>query len=345
MSPKSSDLIGKTFNKLTVLRDSGKREHRKVIFTCSCVCGNIVDVRGANLLAGRTKSCGKCKSEIETEYRLCLEFLSYYKIKNYIITPDNLLELPEFNLVIHFVSISATKIQGISSTLIHSIKTSYNLLGYRCITIYEPEWTTRRLQVMNLLSSVLHKFDYKIHARKCSVVVISKEVAKTFLNSTHIQGYGKGSLYFFGLVEKATGELVAVMTFSKHHREIKDSDGLIILNRFSLRKDAHIPGAASKLLTFAETVLKTAGITKIISWADLRFSEGNLYRQLKFTEDSKLSPDYCYFNSLTNSLESKQANKKSCLNTPSGMTELEHTRQLGKYRLYDCGKLRFIKHI
>lgn len=55
---KIKDLTGQKFNRLTVIKDTGKRNsHGNVIWECKCDCGNIVEVAGTNL-RGNTKSCG-----------------------------------------------------------------------------------------------------------------------------------------------------------------------------------------------------------------------------------------------------------------------------------------------
>ncbi|MGH1111231.1 AP2 domain-containing protein [Bacillus paranthracis] len=56
-------MIGETFNKLTVLCDSGKRQQKVIVYTCICECGKQVDVRGSNLRNGHTKSCGCAKNK------------------------------------------------------------------------------------------------------------------------------------------------------------------------------------------------------------------------------------------------------------------------------------------
>ena len=55
-----NDLTGKTFGYLTAIAPTDKRENRKVIWKCKCICGKEVEVLSTNLTTGRTKSCG-CK--------------------------------------------------------------------------------------------------------------------------------------------------------------------------------------------------------------------------------------------------------------------------------------------
>ena len=63
-----SDFIGKTFGRLTVKGDSGKRESNgNVLWECECSCGNIVYVSTSNLTRTKepTISCGCAKSKGE----------------------------------------------------------------------------------------------------------------------------------------------------------------------------------------------------------------------------------------------------------------------------------------
>lgn len=52
------DMTGLTFGKLYVIKDTGKRYNREIIWKCKCECGNFTEVRGGHLRNGQTKSCG-----------------------------------------------------------------------------------------------------------------------------------------------------------------------------------------------------------------------------------------------------------------------------------------------
>lgn len=66
------DLVGKTFGKLTVNRDTGKRQpsNGEVYWNCSCNCGKETDVRSGHLISGRTISCGCSSAEINRTINL-----------------------------------------------------------------------------------------------------------------------------------------------------------------------------------------------------------------------------------------------------------------------------------
>lgn len=55
----SKDLTGMRFGHLTAIRKSGKRfSNGSIGWTCSCDCGNMIDVSSGHLLRGKTRSCG-----------------------------------------------------------------------------------------------------------------------------------------------------------------------------------------------------------------------------------------------------------------------------------------------
>lgn len=63
-TPSTKNLSGQTFGRLTVLQDTGRRDDAgRVIWSCSCECGNERDAVGRDLTSGRTTSCGCKKSE------------------------------------------------------------------------------------------------------------------------------------------------------------------------------------------------------------------------------------------------------------------------------------------
>lgn len=58
------DLVGQTFGRLKVIKDSGKRYDSNILWECQCECGNITLIKGTSLLHG-VKSCGCLKSKGE----------------------------------------------------------------------------------------------------------------------------------------------------------------------------------------------------------------------------------------------------------------------------------------
>lgn len=62
------NLIGKKFNLYTVIDGPIRKENtKKIYWKCKCECGTIKEVRGDQLKAGTTKSCGCLKNKIFIE--------------------------------------------------------------------------------------------------------------------------------------------------------------------------------------------------------------------------------------------------------------------------------------
>lgn len=206
------------------------------------------------------------------------------------------------------------------------------LKGVRLFTIYENEWLLRQAQVISYLRAALGKNSRKLYARKCVVREIAPEVAKDFFESYHIQGKNNLGKYFAGLYQDA--ELLAVMSFGRHHRKSSE----LTLDRLCFKTDVSIIGGASKLFKFLLNLSEASSIT---SWSDNRWSLGKVYSSLGFTKDADLPEDYSYVDTTKRKLVSKQSQKKSKTKCPTDKTEKEWCAERGLYRIWDCGKIRW----
>lgn len=57
--PPNKSLLNKKINRLTILRDSGKRRcGHCIVYICECECGNIIEAASAEIRRGKIKSCG-----------------------------------------------------------------------------------------------------------------------------------------------------------------------------------------------------------------------------------------------------------------------------------------------
>lgn len=64
---KFEDLSGKTFGKLTVIKEAGSKKDGRMDWLCQCACGNITYADTHELKRGHKKSCGCAKIETLTE--------------------------------------------------------------------------------------------------------------------------------------------------------------------------------------------------------------------------------------------------------------------------------------
>lgn len=206
-------------------------------------------------------------------------------------------------------------------------------LSVRYIGIFEDEWINKKDIVKSRLRNILNCIPNKIFARKCEIVEISSQQASKFCNENHIQGSGRSNVRY-GLF--FNGELVSVMTFSKSNLSRKISDWEI--NRFCNKLDYNIIGAASRL--FKKFVLEH-NPDKVISYADSRWSEGNLYKVLNFKFEKQTTPNYWYFlpNELTR-IHRFSLRKNS--DDVQELTEKENRLAQGYNRIWDCGNSKWI---
>jgi GNAT superfamily N-acetyltransferase len=211
-----------------------------------------------------------------------------------------------------------------------------NEKGIRLITIFEDEWLERQDQVKNFLLSAINKNELKVMGRKTEVRVVPKPEAVAFLDDTHIQGSPLFEVAF-GLYHN--NELVGITTGNKHHRQGHGS--LFVLNRLAFKSNISVSGGSSKLLKALLGYAKEKGYSRLISWSDNRWSEGNVYEKTGFELTETLPPDYSYV------LREKRISKQSCQKKnllkkgAVGNTENEMALSLGLYRIWDCGKKRW----
>lgn len=213
--------------------------------------------------------------------------------------------------------------------------------GVSLLTIFEDEWRYRRQQVQGYLRSKIGSFDLRVYARTTTVRDVVWSTAKDLCEAWHIQGAPSGQVCAYILEHK--GKPVGLMSFSKHHRG--SNPGQIVLSRLAFAPGVMVVGGASRLLSHAEKSLQNMGYREIVSWSDNRWSRGNVYQRLGFFRDREYPPDYSYV--CGPKRISKQACQKKFLRDRGavGTTEREMAASLGLKRIWDCGKIRWVKKI
>lgn len=84
----------------------------------------------------------------------------------------------------------------------------------------------------------------------------------------------------------------------------------------------------------------------VISYADRRWSVGNLYDQLGFRNDGYSRPSYSYFKNSNINREYRwkyqKQNIKHLVEDGESKSETEIMVELGYNRIWDCGTIRYI---
>lgn len=210
-------------------------------------------------------------------------------------------------------------------------------LGYNLITIFEDEWVLKKDIVISRLKSILNIEEgiNKIHARKCTIKEIDSTVKNIFLDENHIQGKDFSNV---NLGAFYNDELVSIMTFSKSNlaKGFKREEGTWELSRFCTKVDYKINGIASKLLSFFK---KNYEWNEIFSFADKRWSRGNLYYILGFEELYHTKPNYWYVKGLS---RIHRFNLRKKENDPKDIPEYIIRAKEGYRRIFDCGNIKFL---
>ena len=216
-----------------------------------------------------------------------------------------------------------------------------NEKGYQLITIFEDELVFNESLVFSRLKNFLHKENgKKIFARKCNIKEISTKRARIFCSNNHLQGYGSGSKVKLGLFY--SNELLSVMTFSKPSiAKGARTDDLTIweLNRFCSKENYRVIGGASKLLKYFE---RNYHWKKIFSYADRRWSIGNVYEKLNFKLVESVRPNYWY---IRNQQRLHRFNLRKKYDDDKHLTEWDIRKAQGWNRIWDCGNLRYQKEL
>jgi len=213
--------------------------------------------------------------------------------------------------------------------------TFFEKKGIRIIHIWEDDWIHKSDLLKSQIKNWLGITERKIYARKCQVKEINKKISTHFLKKNHIQGSDK-SILRIGLYYG--DELVSIMTFDHFEGRKKMENGGWNLSRFCNISGSCVVGGASKLFTF---FIEKYYPSRVISYADKTWSQGNLYHKLNFYKVSESSPDYKY---IVNGIRRhKSGYRKGILKT--NLSEGMEMKKRNVPKIWDCGKIKFEKKI
>jgi hypothetical protein len=191
----------------------------------------------------------------------------------------------------------------------HAIRMITREAGYPLI-ITEDRWNRQRAMMEARLLAHM-EVHHQAYARNCEVRRIEKAEAQEFLNRNH--SYGDAACkYRYGLFLKrhtghiaaemetssatmnevkdlSPGALIAVATFSNARKWIKDGKEIRSYEwtRYASLPDLRVSGGMGKLL---KAFIKEVQPDDIMSYADLEWSEGEVYERLGFEAEAEKEP-------------------------------------------------------
>ena len=216
----------------------------------------------------------------------------------------------------------------------HLNKTQFFLeKGIQILHIWDNEWNIKQDIVKSIILNKLNLLNNRIYARNCDIKIISNINSFSFFEENHLQG-GINSKINIGLFYK--NELVQVASFGKPRFNKKYDWELL---RFATILNTSVIGGFSKILKY----FKRNYNGSIISYADLRYSNGKVYEKNGFKLISQTNPNYYYTKDHFN-LESRVKYQKHKLpkllkEYNKNLTEWENMQLNGYDRIWDCGNL------
>lgn len=250
--------------------------------------------------------------------------------------------LPDYDLAIEYNGVywhsSGNRSDDAKKSSMHLIKTEKcESAGISLLHILDAEWNDPVKQDI-WKSTILHKLGksrQKIYARNCSIVLVQDKVAKKFFIENHLQGHAYSALNI-GLVYN--NQLVSLGAFAKSRFSKKENAYEII--RFASLTNTSVVGGFQKIIKeFARTY---SGI--LISYANRRWSRGQVYEKSNFVLESISGPCYYYTNCKTiwhRSIFQKHKLSGQLPNFDPKKTEVENMYNNKYRRIWDCGHKKY----
>ncbi len=324
--------------------DYSKTKYKNVRKTIIITCpehGDFEQVPNHHL---NGNGCQKCAanglSKGEDELASYIESLGEKVIRSdrSIINPQELdIVLPDHKLAFEYNGLYWHSEANGKDRYYHKEKTdACTNAGYRLIHIFEDDWEKNKDKIKLFIKHLVGKNDSKrIYARKCTVKLIDNKVGRIFLDKHHIQGSGKGSIYF-GLYDEC--KLVSVTAFTKGKSNTKNKD-MYELSRHATK--GIVIGALGKAVKHFQRLYNTA----IYTFCDLSYFDGKSYEAAGFNKVGEIVPDYKYVvgSERQHKFLWRVKNIKEKLGLEGG-TEKEMMEEAGLPRIWDCGKVRYELH-
>lgn len=250
--------------------------------------------------------------------------------------------LPEFGIYIEYNGLYFHSQRFLPAGNCHKQKSdACRAAGARLIHIFEDDWRNKTEQTKAFLTNLLGKSE-KVMARKCRIMQMEDSEAKAFCRQHHLQGASiTPNQVSYGLYD---GErLAAVMCFTQKGSSRRGLKGRAWeLVRYV--SDGRVQGGAGRLF---KHFVKTHRPSSVVSFSWNHLFTGGMYEKLGFKADKRLPPDYTYVDPKRCRRLHKSGFQLSKIarkfaNFDKTLSERENCEAAGYYRIYDCGKTRWL---
>ena len=187
--------------------------------------------------------------------------------------------------------------------------------------------------VEDVIKSKLNLLDNQIGARELQIEMIDSSSTKQFMNANHLHGFCQAKWH---IALKKDNMIYTVISLGRS----RTSDHWEII-RFATLNNTKVIGGYSRLIAYIRKELR---IERLMSFADRRISNGDLYLKSGWQLNGVSNPCYWYF-------KNKQIHHRSNFmkhklkkypEFDHNLTEWEMMIKMGYDRVWDCGNLKFI---
>lgn len=209
----------------------------------------------------------------------------------------------------------------------HSDKTKFcDEKGINLFHIFSDEWLNKKDIVKSMINYRLGITSNRIYARNCDIKSTdTNSTLSDFFNSTHISGHTQYMKAFY-LTHK--DKIVCALSLRKSFHS--KYDGMIEIARFSSLLDTNVIGGFGKLLKEVKKWATSQGYSGILTYADLRFGKGDVYKINGFQLIDKTKPDYWY-------TDTRQRYNRFQYRAQPGKPEKQVAEEAGVQKVYGCG--------
>jgi GNAT superfamily N-acetyltransferase len=162
--------------------------------------------------------------------------------------------------------------------------------GVRLLQFFSDEWNNKPDICKSMIRNALGKSTIVLSARHCKTVAVTQAESKAFADANHVSGTTRAR-HHIGLVHRELG-LVGLATTRTPIQ--KKYGNVCELARMCFLKDSSIRGGASKLLSHVKEVAKKDGFSGLLSYSELRYGEGNVYKNCGFELVDETTVNYGY---------------------------------------------------
>jgi hypothetical protein len=314
--------------------------NQNILITCF-IHGDFYQTPHNHIKGHGCPKCAKIKSKEEEEVAQFLKDNNVNIIKNdrKLIKPKELdIYIPEFNLAIEYHGVYWHSYKRDSLYKKMKLHKKHDLClskGIKLLQILDYEWNNKNSIVKSMLLNSINK-SIRIYARNCTIKELNNQEFRNFMNTNHLHG-DFGSRIKIGLIYN--NELMCCMGFNKHNYYSYE------ITRYANKLNSTITGGASKILSYF--INKYNPLT-ILTYANRRYSTGNLYEKLGFKNIAITKPNYFYVKG--SRIYSRQKFQKHKLkeklhNFDINLSESKNMINNGYKRFWDAGNYKFVLNL